>query len=601
MTLRLATNSSWACFRPALVALMSLLLAALFFSSPVPAKPPTIKQLNVRDFGAKADGVTDDDRAIQTAIEAAIKSNEPAEVYLPRGIYRLGVKKIDLTPAGYSGSHLELANAHDLVVRGEEGTILLSGQATRDFFGLTNCKGVVVRDMVFDCDPLPFTQGTIESVNEIANAVALRVDNGYDELDREDFKAFPKQFYELRIFDNPAYEGHRVCVFPHIKSRKQLDKHLWRCELKFGPDFKLTKQLIGKKWIHYGKGHYHGWAFRIDTSSNCLLQNIKCYAAGDGGFSFWGNPGDLTIRHCYLGPKPASGRLFTADGGTMMFYNRGKVSVINCDFSHTDDDCFNMGTQYSRISESSNPFTCGFKHWDSKLPPQLGDTIEVYDWQTSKQKCRAKLVDVQPRRGGGYTIRLDQEVNFNTGSAEALAAGKETGADRIIDINSAGTALIRGNRFSALRARCIMVKSPNSIIEGNTFYDTHMPGVVGGEKISAVEGPPARNLVIRNNTFKGIDAANIMFAGTNNSKVVIQNNTFVDCGRFPIDYANTQGIAIDIRCVSGAQIDNNTFGPSPQRPKGHPQISIEKSEEIKLGQNKGLKEVLERALQGRIN
>jgi hypothetical protein len=286
----------------------------------------------------------------------------------------------------------------------------------------------------------------------------------------------------------------------------------------------------------------------------------------------------------------------------MMFYNRGTVSVIGCDFSHTDDDCFNMGTQYSRISESPDAFSCGFKHWDdAHLPPKVGDVIEVYDWQTSKRKARAKLEAAQPRHGGGFNIRLDREVKFNLGSPQALAEGKESGADRIIDINTAGKAIIKNSRFSALRARCVMIKSPDSIIEGNTFYNTHMPGVCGGEKISAFEGPPARNLTISDNLFKGIDAANIMFAGANNADIVIKGNTFLNCGRFPIDYANTQGIAIDIREVTGARIENNTFGPSPQRPRDKPQVSIEASDKVEIGPNQGLKAVARRPLQGNIN
>jgi hypothetical protein len=571
-----------------------------FYFSLVPAKSATSQRFNVRDFGAKADGVTDDGHAIQAAIDEAIKTKEAAEVFLPKGKYRLGQRKIDMRPSGYAGSHINILRGHDLLVRGEQGTLLLSGEVTRDFFSLTLCDGVAVRDMEFDSDPLPYTQGTIEAVDVKSKSVVLRIDKGYDGFDREDFRGFPT-FYELRIFDNPAYEGHRVCFFPHIKTRERIGPQLWRCQLKFGPEFQLTPQLVGKKWMHYGKGHYHSWAFRVDRSSSCIFENIKLYAVGEGGFSFWGNPGDLTVRNCYIGPPPGSGRLFTADGGTMMFYNRGTISVIGCDFSHTDDDCFNMGTQYSRISESQDAFTCGFKHWDQHLPPQVGDVFEVYDWQTSKRKARAKLVAAQPRQGGGYTIRLDREVNFNLGTPQALALGKETGADRVIDINSAGRAIIKNSRFSALRARCIMIKSPGSVIEGNTFSNTHMPGVCGGEKISAFEGPPARDLTIRNNLFKGIDAANIMFAGANNADVVIEGNTFVDCGRFPMDYANTRGIAIDIRNVSGARVENNIFGPSPQRPKGTPQVTIEDSDKVEIGQNQGLKEVVRRPLQGAIN
>ena len=58
---------------------------------PAPTAPPS--ELNVRQFGARGDGVTPDDVAIQTAIDAAAafsrnRTGSPT-VYFPRGVYLL--------------------------------------------------------------------------------------------------------------------------------------------------------------------------------------------------------------------------------------------------------------------------------------------------------------------------------------------------------------------------------------------------------------------------------------------------------------------------------------------------------------------------------
>jgi len=544
------------------------------------------QRFNVRDYKAVADGSTDDAAAIQAAVNAAIKSKQPAEVFLPKGVYRLGHKIVGPNPHTYAQSFINIIHGREIVIRGEQGTELLSSDLAHDFFSLVDCKNVTVRDLAMDCDPLPYTQGRIECVDVANKTVVLRIDQGYDELDRDDFK----EFYDLRIYDHPFYEGSMLDVYPHIKSRQRLGPGLWKCELKYGPDFQLRPSHVGKKWINWGV-HFHGWAFRVSLSSDCLFENVKFYAGGDGMFSFWGNPGDLTARHCYVGPPPDSGRLFTTDGGTMMFYNRGTVRMIGCDFSHTDDDCFNMGTQYSRIGEAPDDYTFGFKHWDSPLPPQIGDVIEVYDWQSGRRKGAGKLVDIEPRQGGGFTCKIDRPVSFNLGTAQTAPPGQETGADRIIDINSAGRAIIQNNRFSSLRARCVLIKSPNSVVEGNTFYNTHMPGVVGGEKLSGIEGPSSRNLVVRNNIFKNVDAANIYFSGYENVNATIEGNTFTNYGRFPIFYDHTQGVAIDLKNMSGAHVANNIFEPSPGRPQGVPQILLDNSEHIEIGANQGLVDV----------
>ncbi len=44
-------------------------------------------QLNVKDYGAKGDGVTDDSRAIQATLDEAGKET----VFFPAGIYKITV------------------------------------------------------------------------------------------------------------------------------------------------------------------------------------------------------------------------------------------------------------------------------------------------------------------------------------------------------------------------------------------------------------------------------------------------------------------------------------------------------------------------------
>ena len=72
---------------------------------PAPAGPPS--ELNVRQFGARGDGVTPDDAAIQAAIDAAAAyathgTGSPA-VYFPRGVYLL-TKTLVVSAAGNSTS-----------------------------------------------------------------------------------------------------------------------------------------------------------------------------------------------------------------------------------------------------------------------------------------------------------------------------------------------------------------------------------------------------------------------------------------------------------------------------------------------------------------
>jgi polygalacturonase len=57
--------------------------------------PAELKPINVKDFGAKGDGVTDDTAAINVAIVAAQKQGAGAVVSLPSGRYKtaMGAEK----------------------------------------------------------------------------------------------------------------------------------------------------------------------------------------------------------------------------------------------------------------------------------------------------------------------------------------------------------------------------------------------------------------------------------------------------------------------------------------------------------------------------
>ena len=58
----------------------------------------TYYSINVKDKGAKGDGVTDDKAAIQAALDAAI-ANLPATVYFPPGSYAIQDSGIEINPA----------------------------------------------------------------------------------------------------------------------------------------------------------------------------------------------------------------------------------------------------------------------------------------------------------------------------------------------------------------------------------------------------------------------------------------------------------------------------------------------------------------------
>src|SRR6266566_1054200 len=121
--------------------LKSAAAAASMSLSPRVVLAQSAGTFNVRDFGAKGDGATDDGPAINAALRAAIASGEGASLLFPSGRYRLATISqamarsiyakadtgIDLTRQGgyLIKAHLIVNGAKQLTISGEPGTILL--------------------------------------------------------------------------------------------------------------------------------------------------------------------------------------------------------------------------------------------------------------------------------------------------------------------------------------------------------------------------------------------------------------------------------------------------------------------------------------------
>ncbi|MEY4776280.1 MAG: Pectate lyase superfamily protein, partial [Verrucomicrobiota bacterium] len=73
--------------RAVAIASLRLVALALLSIASFPLSAAELKPINVRDFGAKGDGTTDDTAAINAAIAAAKKQGPGTIVSLPSGRY----------------------------------------------------------------------------------------------------------------------------------------------------------------------------------------------------------------------------------------------------------------------------------------------------------------------------------------------------------------------------------------------------------------------------------------------------------------------------------------------------------------------------------
>jgi len=549
-----------------------------------------IIHFNVKQFGAIADGKTDDSEAFRIAISAAIGAGEKSVVFVPAGCYKLDV------PMGRG--MLEIKNAKNLVLEGEKGTLLLSSDPTKHMINIDSSSNVVVRNFELDRHPFVFTQGMISKIDIPTKTVEVSIDEGYDEPDSK-FLAKLKSFL---VFVHPkADTWDHSRWWPEINSRDRIAPMKWKFTLSVEP----LQNYLGKRFLLWDNV-YNGWGVVTNNSRDCFVENIRFYGGGAGaGIGIWGCGGTITFKNFMTGVPDGSSRLIAAAGGSQEFENRGTIIFDSCDFSRVDDDGFNMGTSYVKVLKQIDSKTIVVEKLNT--PYVVGDTITLWDWYLKKARNEAVLVNFTRNDDRTVTLVLDKavEVIHPVGSAglplksEYKGRGRFEefdGIDRIADFQAAGKSIIRNCRFQNMRARSILCKTSNSIIENNTFYNTHMTAILVGPEFYWGEAPAVRNLTIRNNHFINIDGSCINIGCFNsdnsydNKNILIEGNVFENYGaKGGVGISGIQGTAVLIRNADGVVLRNNIFKPAaPTAPKNSKPVVIEVSRNVIFENNVGI-------------
>lgn len=141
-----------------------------YFKKVLSRTPPDknkVKTFNIRDFGARGDGISDDAPAFAKALAAIRKYNRPSRLFIPRGDYLWGKYTPSRTIApdadnwrrakpefsrndanAFNEMHIPLLrNFAELTIEGENGTRLIGGDPRIGFFYFLFGKHITVRNL----------------------------------------------------------------------------------------------------------------------------------------------------------------------------------------------------------------------------------------------------------------------------------------------------------------------------------------------------------------------------------------------------------------------------------------------------------------------
>jgi len=577
---------------------ISMVVLTLLPTTSVLVSAADQKPINVKDFGAKGDGVTDDTAAINAAIVAAQKQGPGAVVSLPSGRYKtaLGAEK-----------SIRIKGADGLTFQGEGDTTIVSGDLDEPVFRIDDSKSVTVRKISIDHDPLGYTQGTITGVDIPNMTCEVSIDPGYPAPDDPSFKGpqvhpfvFPeKNYYQLdRHWPNPV-------------EMVKTGEHTWSWKLQGPPHI---ENWPGKRFFIYTESRSH--AFILSNLSDTTLEDINYWGGGaNAGFYIRGLEGTTTFRRFVIGVPPGSNRLYSCAGGGQVSGLRGKLLLDQCDFSKIDDDGIDILSNYTRIIEQRDKRTLIVQAKNSDY--RTGDRVELWDWQHKKIRAAATITTATPNADGTFAIALDRDVvTERVGVGTGMNFSRESmtdGIDRLINVATVGQeTIIRDSKFQVFRAKCLNLKAANCTIERCTFRNSFQPAVFAGPEWYFEEGSSIRNFTVRDCTFTDNNHPNIVIGASpisgipgekpivsdapehtsyDSTNILIEGNSFSGYGTTPSVFGWNWpvGPAIAITNAALVMIRGNTFGPlAESAPKGTPKVLVEKSNDVQFIDNKGI-------------
>ncbi|QNK59395.1 right-handed parallel beta-helix repeat-containing protein [Paenibacillus sp. PAMC21692] len=448
----------------------------------------------VKDFGAKADGVSDAGPAIRAAIAAAISSGKDAEVRFERGRYRV--------EGGQNNeAAVRIVGASKLVLKGEgSDTVIVAGNPLASGIEVVDCDDVLIQALAVDYDPLPYTQGTVAEARPAEGWFTFRIDDSYRQLDESYFKEVEAR-WGLVVRGaggpEPRYGPHPLLDLTWEKSGDSE----WRVKVSNPEMLQASGMQPGDRYVHMARRHYES-AIIFWRTNQAALRDVTVYA-GPALATIWGQNKNVEIDGLRVEVLPGSNRLLSANGdGIHNLNTRGNLIIQNCSFSGMADDAINIHVRAGTICRVLSP---DILHVRGGLFEALaGDTLQIYSPQLGQIRAEAQVLHAAKLPDETLEIKLDREIS------NALAGNGLHDSDHVYNLSACGRGfVVRGNHFGRHRGRGILVRSLDGTIEGNTFTNAEGWGVAVQHEPDWEEGPLTRNLSIVNNTFKG-DEVNVM-------------------------------------------------------------------------------------------
>ena len=448
------------------------------------------------------------------------------EIKVPKARYTLAPKEGETC-------YLELKGLNGVTIdfSGSE----LVGKVKTRMLTLAGCTNLTLRNVMIDYADLPFTQARIEKADAEGNW-DVRVIEGYPRPGEAELKR-DGDFWPLQVYDAETLELKNPMRYQKNIAITRTGEDTYR--ITGGSNKKGEVGDIAVWSVKEMSRKVSGGAFVAHDCKGCTFENMVIFSTPSGsgfsgGIAEFSADGNRYVR-CALVRCPPDRDLAPRalkrlrSGNHDAFNSRESYkgpTVERCVFQYHCDDCVNISGRYA--------FVVGQKGRTLRIAPYVGKVMiapgDTCQLMTFDGKCLpdAKVVSV---KSAGPTTDAERKLfeSYNLWPGIAASAREaftvELDADRelppgsvIISNQRMGNGfVIRNCKMGHNRARGLLIKASDGLIEGNLMEGSEGHGIQVALEYGWMEGGCSKNVVVKDNVVRG-NGGGIMVAGQNGAR-----------------------------------------------------------------------------------
>lgn len=506
-------------------------------------------------------------------------------IRVPAGQYRL-------LPPDNAKAYITLANVSDVTI--DLTGVEIVGQRRTRMVDLIRCRNVTLRGLTIDYETLPFTQATIRSVGP----------NG--EWDVQVLPGYPTEdiisadiCWPIQAYGRDSGELVNPMRFRDSISVIRTGHDTYR--ISGGLDRRGNVGDIAVWSLCEPNGvPTVGSAIALSHCADITLEDITVYSTprGCGFLDMYGHGN--TYRRCRLIRRPPETdlqprtlrRLRSGNHDAFMSRCASKgPRYLDCVAMYHCDDCVNISGMYSFITAANGSDARIVVNW-AGFNFQPGNTCQL---MTDDGQCREDLTVVAVRDDGDATP--DEKALFQTyglwpGLADSCRKAYRLTLDKAVPELRPGSVIISaqrhgsdfiitGCRFGHSRARGLLIKASDGLIEDNLIEACSGSGLQMSPEYEWMEGGCSSRVTVRNNTFRANGDWGAVAAGASGRRQPLAPNAhrqlqFVG-NRF---LQSPQGLSVS--SCTGLVIRDNRFELPPDRPH----ITVQHAQDV-IQENNG--------------